>query len=203
MKDKEFIEDINEPEVNPNPNSYIKNEDKDVSSDINEDDIVTDEDDNEYVTKEYADNLINELNKTKENVKSWKDKYTYLYSDFDTYKRRVAKEKENISKYGNEKVIKDFLPIIDDFDRAFMHMSDEQKEGISLIYKNFCSILEKYDVTLIPSEHGDKFNDNLHEAVSVVPAMDDNEVGTIADCITKGYMLHDKVIRYAKVIVFN
>lgn len=203
MKDKEFIEDINENEAEVNPNSYIKSEDKDVSSDINEDDIVTDEDDNEYVTKEYADNIIKELNNAKNEVKTWKDKYTYLYSDFDTYKRRVAKEKDNISKYGSEKVIKDILPIIDDFDRAFMHMSDEQKEGISLIYKNFISILEKHDVTIIPAEHGDKFNDNLHEAVSVVPAMDDDEVGTIADCITKGYMLHDKVIRYAKVIVFN
>lgn len=197
MKEKEFIEEVDESEVNP------AEETVDTSSDINEDDIVTDEDDNEYVTREYADNLINELNKAKQEAKTWKDRYTYLYSDWDTYKRRVSKEKDNISKYGSEKVIKDILPIIDDFDRAFMHMSDEQKEGVSLIYKNFISVLENHDVTIIPANHGDDFNDNLHEAVSVVPAMDDEEKGKIADCITKGYMLHDKVIRYAKVIVFN
>lgn len=197
MKEKEFIEEVDESEVDP------AEETVDTSSDINEDDIVTDEDDNEYVTREYADNLINELNKAKQEAKTWKDRYTYLYSDWDTYKRRVSKEKDNISKYGSEKVIKDILPIIDDFDRAFMHMSDEQKEGVSLIYKNFISVLENHDVTIIPANHGDDFNDNLHEAVSVVPAMDDEEKGKIADCITKGYMLHDKVIRYAKVIVFN
>lgn len=197
MKEKEFIEEVDESEVDP------AEETVDTSSDINEDDIVTDEDDNEYVTREYADNLINELNKAKQEAKTWKDRYTYLYSDWDTYKRRVSKEKDNISKYGSEKVIKDILPIIDDFDRAFMHMPDEQKEGVSLIYKNFISVLENHDVTIIPANHGDDFNDNLHEAVSVVPAMDDEEKGKIADCITKGYMLHDKVIRYAKVIVFN
>lgn len=199
-KENEFINEVDETKVN---NPDIENNTEDVSSDINESDIVTDEDDNEYVTKEYADNLINELNNAKQEAKSWKDRYTYLYSDWDTYKRRVSKEKDNISKYGCEKVIKDILPIIDDFDRAFMHMSDEQKAGISLIYKNFISVLENHDVAIIPANHGDDFNDNLHEAVSVVPAMDDNERGKIADCITKGYMLHDKVIRYAKVIVFN
>lgn len=199
MKEKEFIEEVDETDVNPD----LENTEEDTSSDINEDDILTDEDDNEYVTKEYADNLIKELNKAKDEAKSWKDRYTYLYSDWDTYKRRVTKEKEDISKYGSEKVIKDILPIIDDFDRAFMHMSDEQKEGVSLIYKNFLSVLDNHDVTIIPADHGEEFNDNIHEAVSVVPSMSDDEKGTIADCITKGYMLHDKVIRYAKVIVFN
>lgn len=199
MKEKEFIDEVDETEVNPD----LENTEEDTSSDINEDDILTDEDNNEYVTKEYADNLIKELNKAKDDAKAWKDRYTYLYSDWDTYKRRITKEKEDISKYGVEKVIKDILPIIDDFDRAFMHMSDEQKEGVSLIYKNFLSVLENHDVTIIPADHGEKFNDNIHEAVSVVQSMSDDETGTIADCITKGYMLHDKVIRYAKVIVFN
>lgn len=175
----------------------------DTSSDINDDDIVTDEDDNEYVSKEYADKLISELKTTKEDVDTWKNKYIYTLSDFETYKRNSQKDKQNTLKYGNEKVIKDILPIIDDFDRAFMHMDTETKEGIMLIYKNFISVLEKHDVTIIPAEPGDKFNENIHEAISVVPAMEDEQKGTIADCVTKGYMLLDKVIRYSKVIVFN
>ena len=182
-----------------NPDEIID----DTSSDINEDDIVTDEDDNEYVSKEYADKLSSELKTAKEDADTWKNKYMYALSDFETYKRNSQKDKQNILKYGNEKVIKDILPIIDDFDRAFMHMDAETKDGVMLIYKNFISVLEKHDVTIIPAEPGDKFNENIHEAISVVPAMEDEQKGTIADCVTKGYMLLDKVIRYSKVIVFN
>ena len=197
--EKNFNNEIDEMDDILNPDEIID----DTSSDINEDDIVTDEDDNEYVSKEYADKLSSELKTAKEDADTWKNKYMYALSDFETYKRNSQKDKQNILKYGNEKVIKDILPIIDDFDRAFLHMDVETKDGVMLIYKNFISVLEKHDVTIIPAEPGDKFNENIHEAISVVPAMEDEQKGTIADCITKGYMLLDKVIRYSKVIVFN
>ena len=197
--EKNFNNEIDEMDDVLNPDEIID----DTSSDINEDDIVTDEDDNEYVSKEYADKLSSELKTAKEDADTWKNKYMYALSDFETYKRNSQKDKQNILKYGNEKVIKDILPIIDDFDRAFLHMDVETKDGVMLIYKNFISVLEKHDVTIIPAEPGDKFNENIHEAISVVPAMEDEQKGTIADCVTKGYMLLDKVIRYSKVIVFN
>lgn len=197
--EKNFNNEIDEMDDVLNPDEIVN----DTSSDINDDDIVTDEDDNEYVSKEYADKLISELKTVKEDADTWKNKYMYTLSDFETYKRNSQKDKQNTLKYGNEKVIKDILPIIDDFDRAFMHMDAEVKEGVMLIYKNFISVLEKHDVTIIPAEPGDKFNENIHEAISVVPAMKDEQKGTIADCVNKGYMLLDKVIRYSKVIVFN
>ena len=179
--EKNFNNEIDEMDDVLNPDEIID----DTSSDINDDDIVTDEDDNEYVSKEYADKLISELKTTKEDADTWKNKYMYALSDFETYKRNSQKDKQNTLKYGNEKVIKDILPIIDDFDRAFMHMDAEVKEGVMLIYKNFISVLEKHDVTIIPAEPGDKFNENIHEAISVVPAMEDEQKGTIADCVTK------------------
>lgn len=197
--EKNFNNEIDEMNDVLNPDEITD----DTSSDINDDAIVTDEDDNEYVSKEYADKLVSELKDAKANGETWKKKYMYALSDFETYKRNSQKDKQNTLKYGNEKVIKDILPIIDDFDRAFMHMDEEAKEGVMLIYKNFISVLEKHDVTIIPAEVGDKFNENIHEAISVVPAMEDEQKGTIADCVTKGYMLLDKVIRYSKVIVFN
>lgn len=197
--EKNFNNEIDEMDDVLNPDEIID----DTSSDINDNAIVTDEDDNEYVSKEYADKLVSELKDAKSNGETWKKKYMYALSDFETYKRNSQKDKQNTLKYGNEKVIKDILPIIDDFDRAFMHMDEEAKEGVMLIYKNFISVLEKHDVTIIPAEAGDKFNENIHEAISVVPAMEDEQKGTIADCVTKGYMLLDKVIRYSKVIVFN
>lgn len=197
--EKNFNNEIDEMDDVLNPDEITD----DTSSDINDDAIVTDEDDNEYVSKEYANKLVSELKNAKANGETWKKKYMYALSDFETYKRNSQKDKQNTLKYGNEKVIKDILPIIDDFDRAFMHMDEEAKEGVMLIYKNFISVLEKHDVTIIPAEAGDKFNENIHEAISVVPAMEDEQKGTIADCVTKGYMLLDKVIRYSKVIVFN
>lgn len=197
--EKNFNNEIDEMDDVLNPDEITN----DTSSDINDDAIVTDEDDNEYVSKEYADKLVSELKTAKATGETWKKKYMYTLSDFETYKRNSQKDKQNTLKYGNEKVIKDILPIIDDFDRAFMHMDEETKEGVMLIYKNFISVLEKHDVTIIPAEPGDKFNENIHEAISVVPAMEDEQKGTIADCVTKGYMLLDKVIRYSKVIVFN
>lgn len=197
--EKNFNNEIDEMDDVLNPDEITD----DTSSDINDDDIVTDEDDNEYVSKEYADKLVSELKTAKADAETWKNKYMYALSDFETYKRNSQKDKQNTLKYGNEKVIKDILPIIDDFDRAFMHMDEEAKEGVMLIYKNFISVLEKHDVTIIPAEAGDKFNENIHEAISVVPAMEDDQKGTIADCVTNGYMLLDKVIRYSKVIVFN
>ncbi len=201
--EKNFNNEIDEMDDVLNPDEIIDDTSSDISSDINDDAIVTDEDDNEYVSKEYADKLVYELKDAKANGETWKKKYMYALSDFETYKRNSQKDKQNTLKYGNEKVIKDILPIIDDFDRAFMHMDAEAKEGVMLIYKNFISVLEKHDVTIIPAEPGDKFNENIHEAISVVPAMEDEQKGTIADCVTKGYMLLDKVIRYSKVIVFN
>lgn len=201
--EKNFNNEIDEMDDVLNPDEIIDDTSSDTSSDINDDAIVTDEDDNEYVSKEYADKLVSELKTAKANGETWKKKYMYTLSDFETYKRNSQKDKQNTLKYGNEKVIKDILPIIDDFDRAFMHMDEETKEGVMLIYKNFISVLEKHDVTIIPAEPGDKFNENIHEAISVVSAMEDEQKGTIADCVTKGYMLLDKVIRYSKVIVFN
>lgn len=201
--EKNFNNEIDEMDDVLNPDEITDDTSSDTSSDINDDAIVTDEDDNEYVSKEYADKLVSELKDAKANGETWKKKYMYALSDFETYKRNSQKDKQNTLKYGNEKVIKDILPIIDDFDRAFMHMDEEAKEGVMLIYKNFISVLEKHDVTIIPAEAGDKFNENIHEAISVVPAMEDEQKGTIADCVTKGYMLLDKVIRYSKVIVFN
>ena len=113
--EKNFNKEIDEMDDVLNPDEIID----DTSSDINDDDIVTDEDDNEYVSKEYADKLISELKTAKEDADTWKNKYMYALSDFETYKRNSQKDKQNTLKYGNEKVIKDILPIIDDFDRAF------------------------------------------------------------------------------------
>lgn len=134
---------------------------------------------------------------------NWKSKYMYTLADFDTYKRNAEKEKKNLAKYGSEKVVKEILPIIDDFERSFEHLDKESAKGITLIYNKFISVLTKHGVSAFEVKEGDKFDENYHEAVSVLPAQSEEQRGTIAACTEIGYVLNDKVIRYAKVVVFN
>lgn len=143
------------------------------------------------------------LNEKDQEIETWKNKYMYTLSDFENYKRNAIKEKSNLYKYGSKKVIKDILPIIDDFERSFEHMDEATKEGVSLIYNKFISILKNHDVKIIEPNKGDKFTEDLHEAITAIPSDNETNIGTIADVIEKGYMLYDKVIRYAKVVVYN
>ncbi len=133
------------------------------------------------------------------------DKYMRLYSEFDNYRKRTAKEKAELIKYAGEDVLKLLLPIIDDFERAIKSMGEDVqqdpfKEGILLIYNKFKSILEQKGVKPILAK-GEKFDENLHEAVSHMPVSNENEKGMIVDELERGYLLNDKVIRYSKVVV--
>ncbi len=132
-----------------------------------------------------------------------KDSYVRLLAEFDNYKKRTLKEKSDLLKYGGENVIKNILPIIDDFERAIDNLPEEDspiKEGIQLIYKKFLSFLEQSNVKVIETKDAD-FNTDMHEAVTMFPAADENQKNKVIDCVQKGYTYNDKVIRYAKVVV--
>ena len=135
------------------------------------------------------------------------DKYLRLYSEFDNYRKRTIKEKADLIKYAGEDVIKSLLTVVDDLERAIKAMDTKEHEldeagttGIQLIYNKFMGILERQGVKPIEAI-GKKFDEEYHEAVTKFPASSDNEKGTVIDEAEKGYMLNDKVIRYAKVIV--
>lgn len=102
--------------------------------------------------------------------------------------------------------MKGLLPIIDDFERSIQAINESSdassiKEGVELIYNKFIKYLEQNGVTAIPTEKGTDFDTELHEAVTLFPAGDDSLKGKIIDTVQKGYKLHDKVIRHAKVVV--
>lgn len=132
------------------------------------------------------------------------DKYLRLYSEFDNFRKRTIKEKADLIKYASEDVIKELLPVIDDLERALLAMVNERNdadiEGIKLIYHKFIGILEKKGLKPIEAK-GEKFDEEYHEAVTKFPASCEEEKGIVIDEIEKGYMLNDKVIRYAKVVV--
>ncbi|MFY8172536.1 MAG: nucleotide exchange factor GrpE [Sphingobacteriaceae bacterium] len=134
------------------------------------------------------------------------DKYLRLYAEFDNYKRRTAKERIELFKTANADVIKSMLSVLDDFDRAKKSMEiakdiEAVKEGIQLIHHKLKSTLQSQGLTEMESIVGKAFDTDLHEAITNVPAPSEDLKGKVMDEVEKGYLLNEKVIRYAKVVV--
>ncbi len=146
-----------------------------------------------YTEEEYQ-LKVNELN----------DKFLRLYSEFDNFRKRSLKEKIDMSRTASEEVIKDLLPVLDDFDRAIASMKDTDKveavkEGVELIHAKMKSIFTAKGIKEIKSV-GENFDTDFHEAITSIPAPTEDMKNKVVDEIQKGYLLHDKVIRFSKVI---
>lgn len=145
-----------------------------------------------------------EVDQLKADLEKEKKDYLYLMADFDNFRKRTLREKSELIRNGAEAAMKGLLPIVDDFERGLQAIRDSQdadavKEGMTLIYNKFIKYLEQNGVKPIPST-GEDFNDELHEAVALVPGPEDQK-GKVIDTMQKGYMLNDKVLRHAKVAV--
>ena len=141
-----------------------------------------------------------------EEIAALNDKYIRLYAEFDNYKRRTAKERIELFKTANADVIKSMLSVLDDFDRAKKSMEiakdiEAVKEGIQLIHHKLKSTLQSQGLSEMESVLGKTFDTDLHEAITNVPAPSEDLKGKVMDEVEKGYLLNDKVIRYAKVVV--
>ncbi len=148
---------------------------------------------------------LDEVDVLKNEVNDLKDKHLRLIAEYDNYRKRTLKEKMELSKSANEKIFVNILPVIDDFDRALSHLDsakdlDSVKEGIGLIYNKFMNFMSQNGVKEIET-HQQEFNMDLHEAITKSPAPSDDLKGKIIDCVEKGYMMGDKVIRFPKVVV--
>ncbi len=121
----------------------------------------------------------------------------YLQADFDNYRKKFDKEKDDIRRLANEDLIKEFLPVIDEFEMALNEIEDEKdKMGLGLLYKKFLKTLENYGLKHIDAL-GKKFDPNFHEIL--LKEMSDKEDGIILEELQKGYTLKSKVIRPSKV----
>ena len=133
------------------------------------------------------------------------DKFLRLYSEFDNFRKRNAKERIDLIKTAGADIITSLLPIMDDFERALKAMhdageSDAVKEGIDLIYNKLKNTLNAKGLEAMDSI-GKEFDADLHEAITKIPAPDESMKGKVIDEVEKGYLLGGKVIRYAKVVV--
>lgn len=144
-----------------------------------------------------------DLKKAQDELADAKDKYLRLYSEFENFRRRTAREKLDLIQSANEKLVNAFLPIIDDFERAekaFRGSESKEMEGFLLIYNKFKKILDQAGVKVMEAK-GSDFNPDLHEAITQVPAPNESMKGKVMDVVENGYLLNDKVIRFAKVVV--
>jgi molecular chaperone GrpE len=150
-----------------------------------------------------GENEINEVEKLQAEVQDANDRYTRLYSEFENFRRRTAKEKLELIGSASADLMKDILPVLDDLDRALENQGkndDGLTEGLSLVQQKFKGILKNKGLEEIDAM-GKPFDIEFHEAVTKIPAPSKKEKGCIVDVIEKGYMLNEKIIRYAKVVV--
>ena len=134
------------------------------------------------------------------------DKYLRLFSEFDNFRKRTAKEKLDLTVTASENVIKDILPVLDDFERALQNMEKNGNEadlqGVTLIFNKLKDTLKKKGLEEIDARGAD-FNTDEHEALTMIPAPEEDKKGKVLDVIQKGYKLNGKVIRFARVVVGN
>ena len=145
-----------------------------------------------------------QLTKAEERIAELEDKNLRMMAEFDNYRRRTNKEKLELMATAGERIFKEMLPLVDDFERAIAVMDktndiDAVREGIKLIQQKFITFLDKQDVHAIETEDAD-FNTDEHEAVTTFAAGEDKK-GKVIDCTQRGYKLGEKVIRFAKVVV--
>jgi molecular chaperone GrpE len=148
---------------------------------------------------------ISELDQTKLDLSDQKDKYLRLLAEFENFKRRTAKERIDLIQTAGKDVIVSLLDVLDDCDRAEKQLngSDDislQKEGIQLVFNKIRSTMQAKGLTPMESI-GKQFDVELHEAITEIPAPNDKMKGKVVDEVTKGYLLNDKIIRFAKVVV--
>ena len=140
-------------------------------------------------------------------VNELKDKQLRLLAEFDNYKKRTMRDRLDILNSASKDVMVSLLPVLDDFDRAKKSADDPNNEevfseGVSLVYNRLYNILQNLGLKAMTST-GEPFDAEYHEAITEIPAPDESMKGKVIDTLEKGYMLNDKIIRHAKVVVGN
>jgi molecular chaperone GrpE len=133
------------------------------------------------------------------------DSYLRLMAEYDNYRKRTIREKADLIKGGGESVLKNILPVVDDFERALetVKKSDNMTsivEGVQLIHDKFISYLLQQGVKKMETV-GMPFDSDMYEAIATAPVVEEDKKGKVIDCVQVGYTMYDKVIRFAKVVV--
>ena len=152
-----------------------------------------------------SEESVDELKELQDKYAELNNNFLRLHAEFDNYRKRTLKEKMEIIKTGGENVLSGLITLVDDFDRALhtvqlAHDKAAIVEGMELIYTKFVSFLNQNGVKEIEAI-GQPFDADKFEEITTVPAQDESQKDMVVDCIQKGYILNDKVLRFPKVIV--
>jgi len=140
---------------------------------------------------------------TEELLEIEKDKNLRIFAEFENFRRRTSKERLELFTTANKDMMTALLPILDNFERSIKSNNYTDEDGTVLIYKQLKSELEKKGLKEMEDPKGKVLDTEFHEAITNIPAPTEDMKGKIIDIVEKGYMLGEKVIRYAKVIVGN
>lgn len=181
----------------------VDNENENENSNVNETDKVTPETDEKSAENLKEEEQKDPLDIALTEIEELKKQALYRQAEFENFRKRTLKEKADLVLSGGEKTITAILPVLDDFERALADTSDDPqaiREGMQLIFQKLQNTLKGLGVKKIETD-GVDFNVDYHESVALVPGMGEDKKGKVIDCIQTGYMLNDKVIRFAKVAV--
>ena len=206
-KDKEQVDNIEaqQQEVMESEEATVEQTDS-VSEDLTDEKAAVESEAAEAKkTDAHEDEKNDPVVAAEEKAKEWQDKYMRLSAEFDNYRKRTLKEKMDLTKLANEDLLKNILPVVDDFERGRDTIGKAQsiealKEGIDHIYTKFKEFLKRNGVKEIEAMN-EPFDIDFHEAITKIPSPDESGKGKVLDVVEKGYLLNEKVIRYAKVVV--
>lgn len=187
MADKKIEKDLSERKIDEKTKGEVADNEKIVQSD-----------------KEEA-HQEDELTVLKEQLASLNDRYLRISAEYENYRRRTAKEKSDLMTYGGEKVLSALLPVVDDLELALHNIdrSDDLgaiKQGIELIAQKFFTFLQKHGVEQMDVLQK-PFDMASQQAIAMVKTDNPKEKGIVLDCTKKGYTLHEKILRFADVVV--
>ena len=176
------------------------------NKELQEENLNTTEQETQQTEENVTENVTKEPT-TEELLAEEKDRYIRLYAEFENYKKRTLKEKMEFAQYANTEMMISMLAVLDDFERAIKEIAKNGNEadlkGIELIYQKFKNKLIEKGLKPLEVNAGDDFNVDFHEAITQIPAPTEELKGKIVDVIETGYQLHDRVIRFAKVVIGN
>ena len=174
---------------------------KDLKEDIIEEQVeaTTNEETVEVEELSTEDRLNKELGQEK-------DKFLRLFAEFENYKKRTSKERVELFKTAGKDVMVSMLPVLDDFERALLHIEDDKeaeelRKGVVLIYQKLLNTLSQKGLAAMEVNKGDVFDSEIHQAITQVPAPSKDLIGKIIDVVEKGYTLGETVIRFPKVVI--
>lgn len=140
-----------------------------------------------------------------EKLEQEKDRYIRLFAEFENYKKRTSKERIELLKTAGEEIMTALLPVLDDFERALKELEraedDSLYTGVKLINDKLRNTLKTKGLEPVEVKAGDAFDAETQEAITQIPAPEDNLKGKVVDVVERGYRLADKIIRYPKVVV--